>query len=128
LFKVLREIKLDSYNQLLTEIAAINPTWHSMQDLFTNESPITTSLRDLKGRLQLRLLREFSDRVYLTIDPEARGEPQYSVQLKLPVMINVDGKQERLTNAMHLPVRIVEKWLNKGLIKESDVNLWTKQG
>jgi hypothetical protein len=98
-----------------------------MQDLLTNESEITKSLRDLKGRLQLRLLREFSpDRVYLTIDTEARGEPQYSVRLKSPVTINIDGKQEQLENAMHLPIRKVERWIEKGLVTKSEVNGWTK--
>lgn len=120
-------MNLDSYNQLLTEIVAINPAWHAMQNLLTNESEVTKSLRDLKGRLQLRLLRKFPDRVYLTIDTEARGEPQYSVRLKSPEIINIDGKQERLENAMHLPVRKVGEWLKKGLVTELEVKSWSKE-
>ena len=115
---------MDKYNQLVTEIDAINQAWHAMQELLTNESPITTSLRDIKGRLQLRLLREHSDRVYLVPDPNYPSEPVYSVKLRIPVTINVEGNTKKLDNAKHLPERKVEMWLKKGLVTESDLRNW----
>lgn len=88
---------MDNYNQLVTEIDAINQACHAMQDLLTKELPITTSLRDIKGRLQLRLLRKFSDRVYLAPDPTHPSEESlYSVKLRIPVTINVEGNAKKL--------------------------------
>jgi hypothetical protein len=115
---------LDNYKQLITEIDAINQAWHSMQALLTNESPITTSLRDIKGRLQLRLLREFSDRVHLEIDPTSESEPLYSVKLQSPVSINIDGNTKKFNDAKHLPERKVKYWLEKGLVTESELQTW----
>ena len=115
---------MDNYKQLITEIDAINQAWHAMQDLLTKESAITTSLRDIKGRLQLRLLREFSDRVYLAPDPTYPSEPVYSVKLRIPVTINVEGNAKKLDNAKHLPERKVKIWLEKGLVTESELRNW----
>jgi len=115
---------LDNYKQLITEIDAINQSWHAMQDLLTKESAITTSLRDIKGRLQLRLLREFSDRVYLAPDPTYPSEPVYSLKLRIPVTISVDGNAKKLDNAKHLPERKVKIWLEKGLVTESELRNW----
>jgi len=115
---------LDNYKQLITEIDAINQSWHAMQDLLTKESAITTSLRDIKGRLQLRLLREFSDRVYLAPDPTYPSEPVYSVKLRIPVTISVDGNAKKFDDAKHLPERKVKTWLEKGLVTESELRNW----
>jgi hypothetical protein len=116
---------VDCYTQLVTEINAINHAWHDMQDLLSNESPMTTSLRDIKGRLQLRLLRQFSDRVYLTPHSfNSSGEELYSVKLKLPVTVKFDGETKKLTDAMHLPKRKVKNWLETGLVTESELQGW----
>ena len=115
---------MDNYTHLIAEIDAINQAWHAMQALLTNESPITTSLRDIKGRLQLRLLREFSDRAYLAPDPNYPSEPVYSVKLRIPVTINVEGNAKKLDNAKHLPERKVKNWLAKGLVTELEVQKW----
>ena len=114
-----------NYKQLITEIDAINHAWHAMRDLLTKASPIATSLRDIKGRLQLRLLREFSDRVYLVPDPTHPSEERlYSVKLRIPVTINVEGKAKKVDDAKHLPERKVEIWLEKGLVTESELRNW----
>ena len=116
---------MDNYKQLITEIDAINQAWHSMQALLTDKSPITTSLRDIKGHLQLRLLREFSDRVYLVPDPDyPSSEDLYSVKLLSPVSINIDGNNKKIHDAKHLPERKVKDWLEKGLVTESELQTW----
>ncbi len=116
---------MDNYKQLITEIDAINQAWHAMQDLLTKESQITTSLRDIKDRLQLRLLREFSDRVYLVPDPtHSSEEPLYSVKLRIPVTISVDGNAKKFDDAKHLPERKVKIWLEKGLVTTSELRNW----
>lgn|GEM_PF-2675975 len=116
---------MDNYKQLITEIDAINQAWHAMQALLSDTSPITTSLRDIKGRLQLRLLREFSDRVYLVIDSDYPSEETlYSVKLRIPVIISVDGNAKKLDDAKHLPERKVKNWLEKGLVTESELRNW----
>lgn len=115
---------MDNYQQIVKEIDAINYAWHSMRELLTDTSPITTSLRDIKGGLQLRLLREFSDRVYLVPDPTYPSEPVYSVKLRIPVTISVEGNAKKLDNAKHLPERKVKIWLEKGLVTESELRNW----
>lgn len=114
---------MDNYQQIVKEIDAINYAWHSMRDLLTDTSPITTSLRDIKGRLQLRLLREFTDRVYLVPDySDPLSEPLYSVRLR--ILVTLDGNARKLDDAKHLPVRMVKTWIEKGLVTESELRNW----
>ena len=72
-----------SLRELVTQIKAINSGWKVASDLFGDNSPLSTSSRDLKSCLQVRLLRSYAPHeVYLTIDNQAEGEPLYGLRLR----------------------------------------------
>jgi hypothetical protein len=95
---------------LVREIVAVNHAWKQAQDLFEDGSPLTISLRELKGRLQVRLLRYYFPDVFLELDPEASGEPLYSLRLNRSV--------GNLKDAAHLPVRKAKEFLSQEEIKK----------
>ncbi|KST68479.1 hypothetical protein [Mastigocoleus testarum] len=78
-----------SIEQLVREIIAVNNAWKEAKDLFDPSStPLANSLRDLKARLQVRLLRSYPSRVYLRVDTNSNSdydEPLYSLQLAIPI-------------------------------------------
>jgi hypothetical protein len=52
------ELFILSIEQLVKEIIAVNHAWKEAKELFKDpNSPLANSLRDLKTRLQVRLLR-----------------------------------------------------------------------
>lgn len=75
-----------SVEQLVREIVAVNHAWKAARELFGDDSPVSTSTRDLKTCLQMRLPREHApDQVYLVKDSAASnelGEEIYSLQLR----------------------------------------------
>ena len=94
-----------SLETLVTEINTINRAWkQSSEVLLDSNVGLSTSLRDLKSSLQVRLLRNYPRQVYLTPDNETESkEPLYSVRLREPV-----AKYE---NAAHIPVRVAKEIL-----------------
>ena len=115
-----------SIEQLVAEIVAVNHAWKEARDLLENASPLAISLREIKTRLQMRLLRSYSpEQVYLELDtkveqvngefdPEAEvGEPLYGLLLREPI----NGRW----NAEHLPVRVA-----KEVLSESELQLFTR--
>ena len=98
-----------SIEQLVTEIIAVNHAWKEARDLFDRpDTPVANSLRDLKARLQVRLLRSYApDQVYLIVDTNFNSdydEPLYGLQL----VTSVNGRKD----AAHMPVRVAEKNLS----------------
>lgn len=96
-----------SIRELVTEIVAVNHAWKQAKDLFDDSaSPLANSLRDLKTRLQIRLLRSYAPtEVYLVEDTEANySEPVYSLQL----IQSIDGWKD----AAHLPIRVAQENLS----------------
>ncbi|MDJ0575478.1 MAG: hypothetical protein QNJ65_09975 [Xenococcaceae cyanobacterium MO_234.B1] len=67
-----------SIEQLVTEIIAVNHAWKEAKDLFDRpNTPLANSLRDLKARLQVRLLRSYApDQVYLIVDTNPNSDYQ----------------------------------------------------
>lgn len=50
-----------SIEQLVKEIIAVNHAWKEAKDLFEETAfPLANALRDLKTRLQIRLLRNYA--------------------------------------------------------------------
>ncbi|WP_026734296.1 hypothetical protein [Fischerella sp. PCC 9605] len=107
-----------SVEQLVREIVAVNHAWKAARELFGDDSPLSTSTRDLKTCLQVRLLREHApSKVYLVNDPVESnqvGEEIYSLQLREKV-------GDRLY-AEHLPVRVAREFLT-----EKELRKFTKQ-
>ncbi|WP_319418718.1 hypothetical protein [Pleurocapsa sp. FMAR1] len=98
-----------SIEQLVTEIIAVNRAWKEAKDLFDHaDNSLANSLRDLKARLQVRLLHSYApSRVYLTVDTNLNSdydEPLYGLQL----MKSIHGRKD----AAHMPVRVAEKNLS----------------
>lgn len=92
---------------LITEITAINNAWKQVsEELLDQNAGLAISLRDLKSSLQLRLLQNYPQQVYLVLDEEIDSEePLYSLRLREPI----NGHW----NAAHLPVRVAEELLTE---------------
>ncbi len=113
-----------SIEQLITEIIAVNRAWKEAKDLFNDSNlPLANSLRELKARLQVRLLRSYApENVYLMIDKNVNSdydEPLYGLQLvtsvngrrdaaHIPIRVSVNGRRD----AAHIPIRVAEKNLS----------------
>lgn len=75
-----------SVEQMVREIVAVNHAWKVACELFGENSPLSTSSRDLKTCLQVRLLRSYApEKVYLIDDKNAEGERLYSLYLREPI-------------------------------------------
>lgn len=99
-----------NFEQLVQEIVAINQAWKVSEELSPN---LGNSLKDLKSRLQVRLLRSYApEQVYLELDTETGTEELYSLRLRNPI-----GKR---WNAEHLPVRVA-----KELLSNEELQQWT---
>lgn len=102
-----------SIEQLLTEIIAVNHAWKEAKDLFAPNTPLANSLRDLKARLQIRLLRSYAPKlVYLMADNDPNeyyDEPLYGLQLTK----TVNDRQD----AAHMPIRVAQQNLSAQELK-----------
>lgn len=96
--------------QLIDEIHAVNHAWKVALD-FGDIPALAESLKEMKTRLQVRLLRQYApDRVYLALDTEtASEEPLYGLRLREPIAGHTD--------AAHLPVRVAKDHLSPELIE-----------
>jgi hypothetical protein len=97
---------LSPIEELVQEIVAVNKAWKVASELFSPNSGLAKSLRDLKTRLQVRLLRchgpEF---VCLVEDHETESdEPLYGLKLNYSI--------EGFKDAAHLPVRVAQEVLS----------------
>ncbi|MDJ0631707.1 MAG: hypothetical protein QNJ34_00810 [Xenococcaceae cyanobacterium MO_188.B29] len=101
------ELVNPSIEQLVTEIIAVNHAWKEAKDLFEETaSPLVNSLRDLKTRLQIQLLRNYAPEwVFLIEDTQAESdETLYGLQL-----VKAIGSWR---DAAHLPVRVAQENLS----------------
>ena len=97
--------------QLVREIDAVNHAWKVAAE-FGDIPQLAESLKEMKSRLQVRLLRLHApDRVYLELDEETESsEPLYDLRLREPVA----GR----TDAAHLPVRVANEILSPEEIEQ----------
>ena len=103
------EFSNPSIEQLVTEIIAVNHAWKEAKSLFDcSDNFLANSLRDLKARLQVRLLRNYApENVYLMIDTNVNtdyDEPLYGLQL----VTSVNNRQD----AAHMPIRVAKEDLS----------------
>ena len=114
-----RDLMYPSLQQFVTEIKAINHAWKVASELFGEDSPLSTSSRDLKTCLQVRLLRSYApEQVYLAIDEQTQGEQLYGLHLRQAI-----GEWE---DADHLPVRVVREWLAKNWLTSEEIEKFKK--
>lgn len=97
-----------SIEQLVTEIIAVNHAWKEAKNLFALNTSLADSLRDLKARLQIRLLRSYAPKsVYLMADNDPNeyyDEPLYGLGLTE----TVNGRKD----AAHMPIRVAQQNLS----------------
>ena len=99
-----------TFERLIQEIVAINQAWKVSDELSPN---LGKSLKDLKNRLQVRLLRSYPQEVRLELDTETESEePLYSLRLLHPI--------DNRWHAEHLPVRVAKK-----LLSNEELQQWT---
>jgi len=106
------EILNPSIEQLVKEIVAVNHAWKEAKALFEDpDSGLAKSLRNLKTRLQVRLLRKYApQQVYLLKDPTAdASDPLYGLSLVQPIAGHTD--------AAHLPIRVAQEHLSEAEIE-----------
>lgn len=96
------ELPPPNFQRDIEEIVAVNRAWKASQELIGLETNMTRSFRDLKGYLQVKLLKQYSPTwVYLEIDEQADSdEPLYGLKL-----VHQIGDY---TNAEHLPIRVAQ--------------------
>lgn len=98
------ELLYPSLRQLVKQIKAINRAWKVAGNLYGDNSPLSTSSRELKSCLQVRLLRSYAPYdVYLAIDNQAEGEPLYGLRLRESI--------DNWEDADHIPVRVAKEIL-----------------
>lgn len=92
---------------LVKRIVAFNDAWHALRDLHPDagiDDPSLVSLRDFKGVLQARLLRDGGGLAFLRRDDDPRlPEACFSVVLAR----RIGGR----TDACHLPERVARQVL-----------------
>ncbi|MEA5535980.1 hypothetical protein [Crocosphaera sp. XPORK-15E] len=110
------ELLSPSLEQLIKEIVAVNHAWKVAKDLFQENSGLAQSLRELKTRLQVRLLRCYSPNFVYLIEHQntENDEPLYSLQLVSPI--------EGFKDAAHLPIRVAQEVLSSTEIQKFSNN------
>ena len=98
-----------SIEQSVTEIIAVNRAWKEARYLFDRaDNYLANSLRDLKARLQVRLLRSYAPELaYLITDinsDQDYDEPLYGLRL----VKSVNGRHD----AAHMLIRVAEENLS----------------
>lgn len=102
-----------SIEQLVHEIVALNHAWKAAVEIFGEDNELAKSTRDLKGCLQIRLLRTYPNQVYLKIDQKSSQEAAEEVySLRLVTAIH------NRYNAEHLPVRVAKQLLSQKEINQ----------
>ena len=91
---------------LVSQIHTVNHSWKLAQKMENNEHFLAIRLRDLKTRLQIKLLKKFAtEYVYLQEDKETESDEKlYSLKLVSPI--------KNYHDAAHLPIRVVHNILS----------------
>jgi hypothetical protein len=101
-----------SCEELVLRIITTNRVWHDFQELLDPNDPIVKAQREIKNRLQRKLLTEFPDRVSPVFDraeSETAGEPIYSLKLREPIQLLGDDLHP-YDHAAHVPQRLLKAW------------------
>ena len=102
------ELLNPSIEQLVLEIMAVNYAWKEAKNFSDGDNYLANSLRNLKARLQVRLLRSYApELVFLKIDTsngEDYEEPLYGLHLAE----SVNGRKD----AAHMPIRVAQENLS----------------
>jgi hypothetical protein len=100
---VQRQYMHSSIDELVNEILRVNHAWKTACDLFKRDASLSISLRGMKNRLQVQLLRLHHPKVFLEVDPAETGIV-YSLRLQ--------SLYSRHHNAAHLPDQVARSMLS----------------
>ena len=93
------------------QIIAFNHSWKRQKELLGDNSPITNLLKFRKSSLQVELLRNFPEQVYLVVADDNSEETELLYSVRLKKEINVNNVIRR--DVEHLPARIAEEYLTE---------------
>jgi hypothetical protein len=93
------------------QIIAFNHSWKRQKELLGDNSPIANLLKFRKSSLQVELLRNFPEQVYLVVADDNSEETELLYSVRLKKEINVNNVIRR--DVEHLPARIAEEYLTE---------------
>lgn len=95
---------------LIKQIHSVNHSWKIAQEMENNEHFLAMRLRELKTRLQIKLLKNFAPNyVYLKEDKNIESEESlYGLILVSPI--------DNYSDVGHLPIRVAKKMLSEAEI------------
>jgi len=96
-----------SLTELITQIHDINHGWKLAIEMEDNSHFLAIRLRELKSRLQIKLLRKYAPNyVYLKEDKNRESEESvYGLILVSPI--------NNYSDVAHLPIRVAKKMLSE---------------
>ncbi len=100
------ELLSPSIEELVQEIVAVNKAWKVASEAFNSHSGLAQSLRDLKTRLQVRLLYCYAPKLVCLVEDRdtESDEPLYGLKLNYPIA--------GFRDAAHLPIRVAQEVLS----------------
>lgn len=128
-------IKKPSLQDLVRQIVAVNHAWKASRSLYGSHASVVKATKLSKSRLQVRLLKLYApDEAYLILDQDAPTDEQdeidqdslWSVRLEHPVILNFNGKDKEKWDGEHLPVRVLDQWMERGLLSSKEIKSWQR--
>ena len=93
------------------QVIAFNHVWKRQRELLGDKSPTVNLLKFRKSSLQVELLRNFPEQVYLVVADDNNEETELLYSVRLKKEINVNNVIRR--DVEHLPARIAEEYLTE---------------
>ncbi|WPF89505.1 hypothetical protein WEU38_04330 [Cyanobacterium aponinum AL20118] len=102
-----KDLLKPSLTDLIKQIHCINHAWKLSQEMEDNSHFLAIRLRDLKSRLQIKLLKNFAPNyVYLKEDKDIESEESiYGLMLVSPI--------NNYSDVAHIPIRVAKKMLSE---------------
>lgn len=98
-------VSFSSVSNLVRRIHTINQGWKVARERFGADDALARSLRDLKSRLQVRLLRHPDADVRIEHDADFESEIIYSIRVS-------DAANTLSSDAAHIPHRVLAQHLS----------------
>lgn len=100
-----RMVSFLSVSNLVHRIHTINHGWKVARERFGADDALANSFRDLKARLQVRLLRHPDADARIEHDADFENETIYSIRVS-------DDADTLSSDAAHIPHRVLERHLS----------------
>ncbi|NOZ86213.1 MAG: hypothetical protein GXP49_08090 [Deltaproteobacteria bacterium] len=105
----------NEFENLVFEIYLFNKAWKRTGVFLEIGDTITNLFRDIKSFLQVRLIRDYKDKITLEYDENYdKSEELISIILKTPLKIN----GAIIKYAAHIPVRVLKDFMTENELKQ----------